>query len=309
MATASTVQRYAAIKQQIQNLASEGDPRSRFRAFQRLGTGGFGDVWRASDTQTSGVVAIKMIRASTRANDLQRILNEIEILKQCQANPNITKFMDLFMSRDQPWIVMECVNGLDMRAVYTHMQLSPSHVAYVCKAILKALRFLHTELRVIHRDIKPANILVSRCGHVKLTDFGLSIKPSPSSSLSMCVGTKRFMAPELVTSTDYSFGVDIWSLAMTVYVLTERINPYDGIALAELTADIASRRYIPSLCDMRTPGNMKAFYNSCVEEPERRPTASALLRHSWLRHTARLSVQEMSLVATNAHHAPSHHRR
>ena len=302
---ASTVQRNAAIKQQIQNLASKGDPSSRFRACKRLGTGGFGDVWKASDTKTSGVVAIKMIKASTGTNDLERILNEIEILKDCQGNPNITRFLDLFMFRDQPWIVMECVDGLDMQAVFQRMELNPSHVAYVCKEILKALRFLHTQLHVIHRDIKPANILVSKSGHIKLTDFGVSIEAS--STLTMGVGTRWFIAPEVLTSTDYSFGVDIWSLGMTIYVLTERKKPYDGtMAKPELKAIIASRKHIPSLSNMR-PGNMKAFYDSCVEEPEFRPTASRLRRHSWLKHTARLSVQEMNLVATNAL-APEHGR-
>jgi len=185
-----------------------------------IGNGAYGTVYKARDTLSDTIVAIKKVKlALTEDGVPMSVLREISLLKQLgKANhPNIVRLLDIChgqrMDREMVlYLVFEHVDQ-DLNLYIERCPapgLAPARTKDIMWQILSGVDFLHSH-RIVHRDLKPQNILVSRDGSVKLADFGLARIYDFSSLLTTVVVTLWYRSPEILLGTTYATPVDLWS--------------------------------------------------------------------------------------------------
>eukprot|EP01105_Mastigella_eilhardi_P025653 TRINITY_DN7043_c1_g1_i3.p1 TRINITY_DN7043_c1_g1~~TRINITY_DN7043_c1_g1_i3.p1 ORF type:complete len:572 (+),score=106.14 TRINITY_DN7043_c1_g1_i3:101-1816(+) len=148
-----------------------------FTLVKPLTRGAYGKVWLAKKKATGDVYAIKVLErhADDNKNKLQYLRNERDILAETE-NPFVVKLFYSFASNDKLYFVMEYMCGGDLFSLLQEFDHFPEEMTrtYVAETVL-ALEYLHSR-GIVHRDLKPDNLLLDSTGHVKLTDFGLSLK-------------------------------------------------------------------------------------------------------------------------------------
>ncbi|XP_076328670.1 uncharacterized protein LOC143234862 [Tachypleus tridentatus] len=177
----------------LRSIVSEGDPNEKYTNMKQISQGGSGTVYTAVTTETGLEVAVKKINVMKQLRkDL--IITELSIMKKYK-HPNIVSYLDSFLDGDELWI-------------------------------LQAVQYLHDN-NIVHRDIKGDNILLGKDWTIKLADFGISAQLSPEQNKrTSLVGTRRWMAPELVKQIEYGPEVDIWSLGITAIEMVNGKPPY-----------------------------------------------------------------------------------
>ena len=195
---------------------SSQDPAFRFE--QLIGTGSFGQVFRAYDGNEGRLVAIK--RSLKMGNIVSR---EFEILKETQECENCVKLLDVFytITEEQKYIqnlVFEYLpDNLD-RYLTTKFKLvgglSPLEIRSLMRQLFTALQFLHSR-SIIHRDLKPENIVLDEEGYPKLIDFGTA-KLVKGRTYTV-IGTPHYMAPEVIGGRGYSVMADYWSVGVLLF--------------------------------------------------------------------------------------------
>ncbi|KAF0714505.1 Aste57867_3842 [Aphanomyces stellatus] len=178
---------------------------------KKLGHGAFADVWLASFHGKS--VAVKMLhRSNVSIKQLQSFIDEIKLMSSfdCQY---IVKLVGATWARPSDLkCIMEYMNGGDLRDYLARTR--PADVTWMDKYahihnIVEGLVYLHS-LGVIHRDLKSRNILLDSTKGTKLTDFGIS-KEDLQETMTMGVGTFRWMAPEVIQDLHYTVSADMYS--------------------------------------------------------------------------------------------------
>jgi eukaryotic-like serine/threonine-protein kinase len=152
---------------------------SHYRLLYRLGAGGMGEVYAAVDETLGRRVALKAIRPEHRLNadSRTRFLREARLLSQLD-HPNICRVHDYFEENDSDWLVLELIEGENLRLAATRLDV-PARIA-VAEQIAAVLVVTHAA-GVVHRDLKPSNVMITDGGAVKVLDFGLarSVLASP----------------------------------------------------------------------------------------------------------------------------------
>ncbi|XP_057582336.1 mitogen-activated protein kinase kinase kinase kinase 2 isoform X3 [Hippopotamus amphibius kiboko] len=210
----------------LQNVSLQ-DPRDRFELLQRVGAGTYGDVYKARDTVTSELAAVKIVKLDP-GDDISSLQQEITILRECR-HPNVVAYIGSYLRNDRLWICMEFCGGGSLQEIYHATgPLEERQIAYVCREALKGLHHLHSQGK-IHRDIKGANLLLTLQGDVKLADFGVSGELTASvAKRRSFIGTPYWMAPEVAAverKGGYNELCDIWALGITAIELGELQPP------------------------------------------------------------------------------------
>jgi len=238
-------------------------------------------VKKGVDKKTRQEVAIKIL--NPKVVNKTKIKNEAEVMQNMR-HPHIVKFCESLEGEDETYLVMELVRGCDLfDFLKLYGNISAPIVGNIIYQTLLAVDYIHTK-GFAHCDLKPENILVDfKSLMVKVTDFDFAKKvPHTPTHIN---GTLQYMAPEVLLSRTYDSSVDIWSLGVIVYKMLSGHYPFskggfNQDALSRVLTgkyDFNSRRWAnisPSCKDL--------IQKTLVVDPNLRPTARQLLKHSWI---------------------------
>uniref|UniRef100_A0A182W9E6 Mitogen-activated protein kinase kinase kinase kinase n=1 Tax=Anopheles minimus TaxID=112268 RepID=A0A182W9E6_9DIPT len=156
----------------LSSAISRRNPEDEYELIHKIGSGTYGDVYKAKKLQSNDLAAIKVIKLEP-GDDIQIIQQEILMMRDCR-HSNIISYYGSYMRHDKLWICMEYCGGGSLQDIYQVTgPLTELQIAYMCRETLRGLSYLHS-MGKIHRDIKGANILLTERGDVKLADFGVS---------------------------------------------------------------------------------------------------------------------------------------
>ncbi len=211
----------------------------RYKVLEPISSGAMGAVYRASDTEAGGEVALKQ---STNPLHDQRFEAEARLLASLE-HPRVVKVVDHFAEQTGQYVVMELVRGIDLGALIKQRG-SPGlpvdqAIAFVRQAC-EALQYVHDQ-QIVHRDVKPQNLILSEQG-VMLVDFGIArvLGSEGEEEGTVGIGTPRFMAPEVFAGGRVSPRTDVFGAAATLWTLIAGRAPVyaDPTKLSELIPDV-----------------------------------------------------------------------
>lgn len=214
-------------------MASDRDNRlGKYVLRSKLGRGGMGIVYLATDTRLKRDVALKVLskELASNAEAVQRFLQEARAAAQLN-HPNVVMVHDVDQERGHCFLVMELVTG---GTAQERLAESPLDWVEATRTIADACRGLAAahQAGLIHRDIKPANLLRTADGVIKLADFGLakvtdaSNSTGPQTKSGTILGTPQFMSPEQCSGEPIDARSDIYSLGATYFALLTGEPPY-----------------------------------------------------------------------------------
>ncbi len=228
----------------------------RYRLEGRLGQGGMGVVWRATDQLLGRQVAVKELPVDIDdalsdeelAAQRERTLREARALAQL-GHPHIIGVHDVIEIDHRPYIVMELIDGPSLaEQIARGGPVAPREAARIGVALLGALRKAHAS-GVLHRDLKPANVLLeTETGRVVLTDFGIA-QVTGATTLTESgsfLGSPEYTAPERMTGARTGPESDLWSLGALLCAAVSGTSPFRRDSLSAVLLAVVSE-------EIRTP--------------------------------------------------------
>jgi predicted Ser/Thr protein kinase len=257
---------------------------AHYRIISKLGEGGMGAVWRATDTKLNRDVAIKILPEAFAADPdrLARFTREAQVL----ASLNHSNIAAIYGVEERA-LVMELVDGATLADRIAHGPIPLDEAVSVARQLAEALEYAH-ERGVIHRDLKPANIKITTEGRVKVLDFGLakalSAEPSaPGNSVNsptltmtatvagIILGTAGYMAPEQAKGKPVDRRADIWAFGIVVLEMLTGKRAYTGETISETLAAVMMKDPDLSALPAATPSHLRNLLRRClVRDPLRR---------------------------------------
>lgn len=263
-----------------------------------IGNGGSAVVFRGEDLLLRRFVAIKMLRSEAIAEDgiqeavhatheeARRINRHAFVRESLTAaifsHPYVVRIYDVCPETDNPYIVMELVDGKPLSERIKSLGILPFHeLLFITRCILEVLEIAH-ENGIVHRDIKAQNILLTNTGGVKVTDFGIAeINGRHSLSLAgKALGTADTMSPEQAGGERVDARSDLYSLGVLMYQMATGYLPFEGadpqtVAFLHRTEP---PRY-PSTLNPAIPRGLEQIILTAMEkEPQKRfSSATAML--------------------------------
>lgn len=200
-----------------------GDHVGEYVLIERMGEGGFGEVWRAENADLPGrAVAIKIAKDPSYVAALRR---EAQLLHRLD-HPNVVRLLTIHASAEPPYLVLEHVRGESLRQLLDRrkrLEVEPA-VALLLDVLL-GLQAAHGA-GLVHRDVKPSNVLIGPDGRPKLADFGLgravrssadSVQVSVQGTMPAVVGTLDYMSPEQRRGEEGDVRSDLYACGVLLY--------------------------------------------------------------------------------------------
>jgi len=264
-----------------------GQSIAHFRVTEKIGAGGMGEVYRATDSRLNRDVALKIVPAAL-ANDEQRMARferEAQLLAALN-HPHIATIHGLEEAGATRALVMELVPGPTLADRIAQGPVPLEEALTIAKQIAEALEYAH-ERGIIHRDLKPANIKLTPDGQVKLLDFGLAkamedspavqdISNSPTLSAvatraGIILGTAAYMSPEQAKGKPVDRRADIWSFGVVLYEMLSGKTLYTGETAPETMAHVITKEPEWGALPATTPGRIRRLLERCLtKDPKRR---------------------------------------
>lgn len=250
----------------------------RYRLDGRVGSGGMGEVWRATDVLLDRAVAVKVLRPGLVAETgfAERFRSEARTLAGLH-HPNVVSVYD-YGEGETTFLVMAFVEGEPLsQRIESADRLSVAETVSIVTQAAAALHAVHQK-GVVHRDVKPGNLLIQPNGTVVLVDFGVARSAAAASVTKTheVIGTALYMAPEQVSKKPLSPATDVYALGAVAYHCLAGRPPFEGdnalqVALQRLDGE-------PDPLPDDVPENVRAVVaRAMAREPEDRyPSAEAL---------------------------------
>ncbi len=253
-----------------------GQTISHYKILEKLGEGGMGVVYKATDTKLDRFVALKFLPPHLAASeqDKARFIQEAKSASALN-HPNVCTIHDIQEHDGQLFIVMEFVDGQTLQE--RKSTLSQKQALDIGIQIADGLAAAH-EKGIVHRDIKPENIMIRKDGIVQIMDFGLA-KLRGASRLTKegsTVGTAGYMSPEQVQGLDADHRSDIFSLGVLLFEMLSGQPPFKGVHETAIAYEIVNVDSPPlSSIKPNIPPELDAIVLECLEKDPRERTQSA----------------------------------
>lgn len=226
----------------------------RYILTERIAQGGMAEIHLGKSIGSDGFAracAFKKIlpHYAQDSDFIQMFRNEAEVAKRLQ-NRNIVQVFDFVSESGTYMLVMEFVDGQDLRSVLVHVEQAKRRVlvelvVYICIEILNGLAYAHTvtdldgkAMGIIHRDISPQNVLLSYEGDVKITDFGIAKAQNqmPTTQAGVLKGKFRYMSPEQAQGHAIDARSDLFAVGVIMYEMLTMTRLFRGEDMAVLEA-------------------------------------------------------------------------
>jgi len=259
-----------------------------YKIGEKIGQGGMGEVYRATDTKLNRQVALKVL-PELFANDpdrMARFSREAQVLASLN-HPNIAAIHGLEESGGKRALVMELVEGETLQERMKRGAIPLEEALKIGKQIAEALEEAH-EHGFIHRDLKPANVKITPNGTVKVLDFGLAkalegeadggsspdLSQSPTLSAAataagVILGTAAYMSPEQARGQKVDRRADIWSFGVVLYEMLTGKSVYQGETVSDVLAKVLEREPDWDSLPKDTPASIRRLLRRCFDKNKR----------------------------------------
>ena len=291
-------------------------PIDRYVVLEYLAEGGMGAIYLGKKLGAGGfekhVVLKQLLPEFTRQPEFIDLFLREARLSATLDHANIIHTIDLVTAGEEHFIVMEYLDGADLRTLLKQAKrrkrrLSPAAGIFIAREMLSALAYAHNKmgedgrpLRLIHRDISPSNILISGNGEVKLTDFGIAKASTHNSVFYRVKGKVGYMSPEQARSEPLDARSDLYSLAVCLYEIITGERLFVNVGLTVSAEEMYSQpvplvsRKVPGL-----PAELdKVMLKALAVDPDHRYQTAGALQEALIRcahrHSLMLSAPELA---------------
>jgi Tol biopolymer transport system component len=267
-----------------------GKTLSHYRIAAALGAGGMGEVYRATDTSLGREVAIKVLPAVVAQDPerLGRFKREAHLLASLN-HPNIAAIHGLEEADGQPFLVLELVEGEDLRQRLERGAIPVDEALEIARQVAEALEEAHNK-SIIHRDLKPANVKVTPDGKVKVLDFGLAKAwagdategSSPSASMSqsptlahtgtaagVILGTAAYMSPEQARGKSVDKRGDVWAFGVLLWEMLTGQTLFSGDTVTDVIAAVVTKEPDLDALPAKSPKAVRWLLARCLRKDPR----------------------------------------
>jgi tetratricopeptide (TPR) repeat protein len=210
----------------------------RYVIGERIGRGGMGQVYRATDVELQRDVALKRLHAIAGAAGRVRLVGEARSAAQLQ-HPNVVAVFEVVDDERVPFIAMELVDGVTLTAWLRQRPRSWREILAVVAQAGRGLAAAHGR-GLVHRDFKPDNILVDVEGRARVADFGLANTYGGRDAASS--GSPAYMAPEIVNGEPPDARSDLYAFAVTLFEALHGAHPFAGTTVEAVWSEMALGR-------------------------------------------------------------------
>ncbi|MCA2223460.1 serine/threonine-protein kinase [Nonomuraea aurantiaca] len=254
----------------------------RYTLISRVGGGGMGEVWRATDTVLGRTVAVKVLIPALTEDPkfAQRFQNEARAMATLR-HPGVVDVYDYGTSevdgRQVSFLVMEFVEGESLDRVLRREALDPAATMRLVAEVGDALAAAHAQ-GIVHRDVKPANLMVRPDGSVALTDFGIahSVSAVQLTATGAMLCSAGYCAPEMATASDITPAVDVYALGVVAYECLTGRPPFEGDTPVQIIYKHLHTP-VPALPAEVPPGPCQVVTRALAKTPDRRWPTAALM--------------------------------
>jgi len=212
--------------------SQSGEKKVNIEDFEKLkvvGKGSFGKVLLVRKMDDKKIFAMKILDKATivEKEEVEHTRSEKSILTKLD-HPFLIKLHYSFQTPEKLYLIMDFVNGGELFFHLQQQQIFNEETAkFLCGEILLALEYLHSN-GIVYRDLKPENLLISKEGHIIMTDFGLSKEGlnDPNDRTGTFCGTPEYLAPEILEGKTYGKGVDWWSFGSLLFEMLTGLPPF-----------------------------------------------------------------------------------